>query len=236
MNPMHRIGTTLATTFCLTALALAQPPGFPGPPPLGVDGPPPLLILVSQRAIQNELKLNAGQLQKINAAWAKQTADMRTAMVQGPDKAMQRMKDLTAESDQAVSALLKAEQERRLKEISYQLQGLLAFREAPVVKEVELTTEQQQEVGIAVELTKTQVSKLFQGGLPNPELMRRKVNDLNKDAAKKFVKKLSDEQQSKWKAMIGKPFTADVPLPPPMALMPPPPNMPGKPGLAPRGQ
>jgi len=216
-----RSTSLLTLAAILVTSASAQFPG--GPPQGGPPGPPTQLMLLSQKSVQTELKLNATQLKKLNEAWTKEQAATRA---QGNLTAEQRAKKIEEQkeaSDRTVGETLQNDQKKRLREISLQLGGPKAYSDPQIVKELDLTADQQFQIGAIDEAFRAQMGPPpgAQGGggktttPPSPEAMRKKITELHKSAEEKFVKLLNEEQKKKWKELTGKPFTGDVRLGPP---------------------
>ena len=60
-----------------------------------------------------------------------------------------------------------------------------------------------------------------QGAPPNPDMMRKKMDEAQKNAMDQIQKLLNDDQKMKWKGMIGKPFAGDIRMGPPGGFGPP---------------
>lgn len=113
-----------------------------------------------------------------------------------------------------VEKILKPEQMTRLKQISRQQGGPRAYLKADNVKDLKLTDDQQKKLkDISTELEKD-VGELRRGaggakggfGRVPPET-QEKIDALNKEANEKAAAVLTDEQKSKWKELIGEPYT-----------------------------
>jgi len=115
--------TALASLW--VSIAMAQPPGVggqpfpPGPPP----GPPPILMMLSEKSVQTDLKLSAAQIQKVNTALTKQMTAMKSTFNMAADQRAQKMQETIKNADQAADDLLNTEQKKRIKQISLQVQG-----------------------------------------------------------------------------------------------------------------
>ena len=218
----------------LAMAALAQPPGF-GPP--GMGGPPPIM-LVGQQSVQKELQLTPQQIQQVNQATSRHMAAAKQLFGLPADQREKKMKELKADGDKTLDALLKPAQKQRLREISLQLQGPQAYADAEVVKELGLTADQQFQAGAIQEEIRGQIQALMPppgqqkgpppappkpgqppnqpGQPPNFEAMQKKTAELNKTADEKFQKLLTEEQKGKWKTLLGKPFAGEIrPMGPP---------------------
>jgi Spy/CpxP family protein refolding chaperone len=124
------------------------------------------------------------------------------------------MRELAAENDKALAKILKPDQEKRLKQISYQQQGSAAFMNARVAKALGLTDAQKADIQKINEDLRAERRELFQGGPPDEET-RKKLRELEKTASGKVMKVLTGEQKTKWKAMEGEPFKGEIRFGPP---------------------
>jgi hypothetical protein len=106
-----------------------------------------------------------------------------------------------------VEKILKPEQMKRLVQIARQQGGPRAYLKSENVKDLSITDDQKKKLTeIATELEKD-VGELFRGGgFGSPET-REKIANLNKEAADKAAALLTDEQKTKWKELVGEPFT-----------------------------
>jgi hypothetical protein len=111
-----------------------------------------------------------------------------------------------------VEKILKPEQLTRLKQIARQQGGAAAYTKPENIKDLSITDEQK---GKLKEIT-TQLDKDLgelrgkggKGGFgPVPPETREKMDALNKEAKEKAEALLTDTQKSKWKELIGEPYT-----------------------------
>ena len=170
--------------------------------------------LLGNASVQKELKLDDQQIEK-----AKEVADkdrekgqeMRETLqgLEGEER-MTKMRELMKERNEATlkaaGAFLKPEQVTRLKQISHQQMGIMAFSDPEVAKKLNLTESQKSDIqAIAQEMNEKRPSREdFQD---DREAAMKKMQELNKEAMAKVESKLNDEQQKTWKELIGAAFT-----------------------------
>jgi len=108
-----------------------------------------------------------------------------------------------------VEKILKPEQMARLKQIGRQQGGPGAYLKPENVKDLKLTDEQTKKLKDINDELQKDVRELFgaggKGGFSAET--REKMTALNKEAKEKADALLTDEQKSKWKELIGEPFT-----------------------------
>lgn len=207
----------------LPTVVLAQPPGPPkGPPP----GPPPLHILLTQKSVQDDLKLTQQQIAKIYEQMQRDMQQMKQ-FKPPPEQFKEKMPEQFKEKDKKLVALLQPQQQKRLKQITLQLQIPRVFTDPAVAEELKLDDDQQQQMRTIMDASTVDQKKLFESK-PQPAVMQKKMAELKKKATEKTLAVLTSEQQNTWAQMIGAPFKGQIQMPmfPPKGF-PPPPPMPG---------
>lgn len=108
-----------------------------------------------------------------------------------------------------VEKILKPEQMARLKQISRQQGGVGAYLKAENVKDLSITDEQKGKIKeISTQLDKDLGELRGKGGFGAvPPETREKMDALSKEAKEKADALLTDTQKSKWKELIGEPYT-----------------------------
>ncbi|HEX3150097.1 MAG TPA: hypothetical protein VHR66_18615 [Gemmataceae bacterium] len=113
-----------------------------------------------------------------------------------------------------VEKILKPEQMTRLKQISRQQGGPAAYLKSENVADLKITDEQKKKLKEINDELQKDVQELRagagggKGGFgPLPPETREKITALTKEATEKAVDVLTAEQKSKWKTLIGEPFT-----------------------------
>lgn len=205
MRTLLTLAAAVAAAALLAAPVLTQPPG--GPFGGGMRGGAGMLL--GNSGVQQELKLDKDQKEKVTEFLKKQREKMQGLFQPGGDreKFQEAMKEAAAETDKFIKDTLKPEQQKRLKQIQRQQAGVAAFSDEDVQKALKLTDEQKDDIKKVAEETQKNVQELFQGG--DREKFRenmQKARAMNKEAAEKVVKMLTPEQQKAWKEMIGEPY------------------------------
>jgi Spy/CpxP family protein refolding chaperone len=171
--------------------------------------------LLQNGQVQKELKLTEEQRTKIREI-------IRTIRLKHREE-LERIQNLPAEEKgakfreelQKISqetltegkAALKPEQVLRLKQIMTQLDGIEAFSEPKVEKELKLSESQKQKIKDIEEDLKDQVRQAFQGKSRTTftETMK-KMQVLRTEAVNKAVAVLDPAQKKTWKELVAEPF------------------------------
>lgn len=104
-----------------------------------MSGPPPLVYLISQKPVQEELKLDKAQKQKLLASEKKFSGiGMKLLQAKSADEVTKQVETF----DKEVVGSLNEDQVARLKEISLRVQGPPGLLSTEVSKKLELTAEQ----------------------------------------------------------------------------------------------
>jgi len=176
-----------------------------------------LAMLAANASVQTELKLDDQQVEKARELARKNREEMQEKFqgLQDLEKAERftKMAELAREANasaaKALAEFLKPEQLTRLKQISYQQQGLTAFNDPEVAKKLNLTDSQKEEIqAIAREARQGGGRGAFNKDASPEERKEamQKAAARRKATLEKAVAKLNDEQQKTWKELIGAPF------------------------------
>jgi hypothetical protein len=171
-------------------------PGGPRPPPGGRPFRPPRGLvrpfLLSQPAVQKDLKLSAEQVAKLAPL-----VDLRG---KPPPK-------------ESLAAVLEPAQAERLEQIVRQTRGPQALLEAETAAALGLTDKQKEALRALLAPPRREPWRHDDRGRPRPPGRRpegesRQVND-------RALQVLTPEQRGRWQAMLGEPFQGDLHFGPP---------------------
>jgi hypothetical protein len=237
MRTLGRIALVLTCVALLAAPAVTQQQkgkrggGFGGG--MGMGGGNTEAALLANPSVQKELKLSEDQIakvkevsQKVNEKYASERQEIFKG---GGDFAenMAKMRELGKKSsDETMKDLagtLKPDQEKRLKQIVLQQEGVNAFKEAPVQTALKLNDEQKENLKtIADDLAKDLREMMPQfgkggkggggkgkGGADFQELQQKR-EAVQKEAMDKAVAVLKADQKTTWKEMTGTPFKVEM--------------------------
>jgi hypothetical protein len=213
----------LASAVFVFALAIGasaqQPPrpggGFPGGGGFGVfgggggfGGGSLKTLLVSNKALQDELKISDELREKFAKFEETQRAEMQklASLGQDDDDQIARLKAQikVIEDRKELMKGLSSEQSKRLDQIDRQRMGLGAFSNEKVVKELKLSDDQKDKVKTINEEMNKDMRELFQGGGGQDAF--RKIASLREEAMDKAVELLTADQRKQWKEMTGEKF------------------------------
>jgi hypothetical protein len=193
-------------------------------------------FLISNEAVQKELKMDKDQADKATEAVKKvrdKHADDFTKLRDVPQeerraKTQELMKTVNDETLKAVGEVLKPEQLTRLKQIELQRASFAAFSRADVQEALKLTTEQKEKVKTISDEANKDIQALRgaggqgrgQGGAGGAGgrgqgrggfgANNEKVTAIRKETNEKLVALMTDDQKKTWKGMTGDAF--EVPL------------------------
>ena len=214
---MQRCGRWVMITLVM-ALAVRAAPAQRiggGSEPARLGGIPPFGLL-RQTSVQQELRLTgeqAEQVKKESRKWWDALEDLKDL---DPEERAKRTPQLLRDADKAVTALLKPEQTKRLHQISLQIQGVQAFSNPRVVKEMDFSPAQKEKIQAIQGEMRSELREQQQSGkVKGQEAIMKLRADLNKRLREKIVALLTPEQKARWRELAGEPFTGEVQLVPP---------------------
>lgn len=172
--------------------------------------------VISNKALQTELKVTDAQKEKFKEVAEKQTALNKQGFAKDKEKREEIMKERTAlneEIKKVVSDTLTPDQMKRLKQIELQAKGMRAFSDEAIVKELNLTEAQVSKIkGISDEY-RNDTKGLGFGGLGKGGFDKEKAAEnqkkrekLTKAAMADIEDVLTADQRKQWKEMTGAPF------------------------------
>ena len=211
MRTLARWILSAALVVAAVGSAQAQRPGggFPGGG-MGMGANQNLKsLLVSNKPLQEELKVGEEQAAKLKEFADKQSEAMKGFAQFGGDEEEQiaRMEiqlKLMKERVAFMKTTLNAEQHKRLGQIEKQQMGMGAFSNAKIAKELAITDEQTEKIKtINTDMTK-EMREMFSGGFDAEA--QKKVASLRSETQEKIEKSLTEDQRKKWKEMTGEAF------------------------------
>jgi len=224
MRNVVRLALALAVVALIASPALAQRPGGGGGFGGGFGGGDALSLL-SQKSVQEELKLTEDQVKKGAEAQEKLRQQRPAGGGAGgqrptPEELRARMEERRKTVEKALAEFLKPEQVTRLNQIALQQTeknaGITAAVQSSRVAEALKLTDDQKELLKAIgEDQRKLMQDLFQGGAGggNREETQKKLADFRKSSGEKFTKTLSEEQKAAWKGLVGAEFTGKIEAP-----------------------
>jgi hypothetical protein len=175
--------------------------------PLGNPG-----MLVQQKSVQQELKMTEEQIKKVKEIPQKirelfQAEGQKLKRdPQWTKKRQELMKErVMSELHKAVAAVLSPDQMKRLRQISLQENGPVAFSDPEVEKALDLTADQKTKIKAINEDFLTQAFKILdisEGGLKTDTNLPK----VRKEMVGKITALLSDKQRETYSGLVGEPF------------------------------
>ena len=213
MRTLSRWILSAALFAAAVASAQAQRPGggggFPGGGGGGGGGGSLKSLLITNKSLQEELKVSDDQVAKFKEFAEKQTEAMKGFAQFGGDDDEQiarmevqvkLMKDRVA----FMKSSLSAEQQTRLGQLEKQQMGMAAFSNAKVAKELGITDEQSEKIKAVNADMNKEMREMFSGGFDAEA--QKKVASLRGECQEKIEKMMTDDQRKKWKEMTGEAF------------------------------
>jgi hypothetical protein len=174
-----------------------------------------IVVLAGAEPVQKDLGVDAEAKDKLSAIRSDYLAELsergggeRPSTDEERQKMFAKMSEINRSLNEKytpkIKEVLKEEQYKRLKQINWQVGGSSSFSDPELVKELDLSNEQQQKiVDVNREFGQKQ-RELFGDG--NFAEAMSKMRELSRERDKKAEEVLSKEQQEKFKELKGKPF------------------------------
>jgi Spy/CpxP family protein refolding chaperone len=171
-------------------------------------------MLLSNKGVQQELKLDASQTEKVNKfveeSRAKRQEQFQALQGLSQEERQAKMPEImraaNEETQKALKGMLKPEQITRFNQISLQQQGVMAFADPQVVDKLKLTPDQTQQVKDVADSFRTESREIFQSNQDNREEAMKQMTALRKSKMDKVSALLTADQKKTWKEMTGEPF------------------------------
>ncbi len=169
-----------------------------------MEGAGPLFLL-NINAVLDDLRLNNDQRSRvadlINRLDAQRHETFREFYRLSGEERNRRFVELARASDAAVSEILGPEAKLRLGQIALQLQGMFAFHDPHVIKELNLSIEQRDQIRTIEAAASFGKVNSQRGGPP-----KKSMDPLAQNEIQKVEKVLNADQLKRWKEMTGRPF------------------------------
>lgn len=174
------------------------------------------VMLLGNESVQQELKLDSGQSEKLRQLAQDLGQKMREQFsslqdLQG-DERRQKFEELSKKANEevrtALKDTLKPEQLTRFEQIARQQMGIGAFADAAVVSALKLTDDQKTKLKDITQEIDQKRRDLFQdaqnGG--DRQAVFQKMAELSKEGTEKATALLTADQKKSWEGLLGKPF------------------------------
>lgn len=219
---MRYSAIAIAAALGLALTTYAQPPGggFGGFGRGGAGGSVVNFISLSKQ-LQDELKIEKEQLDKLTAALTKAREETRDDQAKAfnretpQEERAELSKKIREITTKAAHSALKPEQIKRLNQIENQRAGLEMYGKEDVQKSLNLTDAQKEKIDAIREEVRKDIREL-QSANPNrgfgrpDEQSTRKRRALEKEATENILAVLEDNQKSQIKNLTGEPFELNM--------------------------
>ena len=159
------------------------------------------VFLLTQKSVQDELKLSEKQVAQVKELQEKQRGSFQGLRDLSQEERQKKMREQAEATQKAVAGILKPEQLKRVKQIALQQQGARAVATEEVAKALKITDEQKTKI-----LEIQTKSREEMRGLGRGEEARTKIQELMKATNEKVMGVLTAEQKKTLKELQGKPF------------------------------
>ncbi len=211
MRTFSKTAIALGLAACLSASAQAQGPGGRGGMMGGMGGGANLL---TNKSVQQELKLSEEQVEKVTKA-ATAIGEKMNEKRQGmqdlaQDERQAKMaeinKETTAEVKKTTEAIFSPAQAKRFEQIRLQAMSYNAFNDPDIAKKLNITADQKAKFGDLRQEMMSEMGELRQAMQNDREGAMKKMTELTKKTNEKAMAVLTSEQKASWKELTGEPF------------------------------
>lgn len=173
---------------------------------------PGTFFLLTQKSVQEELRLTDEQIKKITGWQEKARNDRSESKGLKGEQLRKKLAERIKAENEFINNLLKQEQLKRLKQISLQQHlRALAFllSRTDIAQSLELTGEQREKIA---EIRKESTKRILGVGRLDAE-GRKKIQEISKETKGKALAVLTTEQKRKLLEMMGTPFKGEIARP-----------------------
>jgi len=183
----------------------------------GMDRGPALGMLLTNKSVQEELKLSNEQARKVEAAVGEvrqrhrqDFERLRSGSASERAERLERIGELRREIDEetreALRGVLQPEQVRRLRQIRLQARGADALASPRVAEALDLTADQKAKIQDITEDAHHDAREIFQNAGDDRQEAMRKLHALHKETTERACAVLTDKQKDQYKELAGEPF------------------------------
>ena len=166
------------------------------------------LLLLRQKSVQQELKLDNVTLRKVYEFTHKQHEAFKETLKGGAEDRKQKLMEMEKENKQFLADNLTPEQRKRLFQITLQVTGLHEINRPEVARALNLTEEQQQKFKELQQEHRKQLEEVIHP--KGRESRTEKLAKLREDTRDKIRAILTDEQKEKVRELVGEPFKGEI--------------------------
>jgi len=171
-------------------------------------------MLLSNKSVQEELKLTDEQVKKVEKAVSEVRDKNREEFEkirdlsgdQRAERGVALRRKVDEETRESLRGVLEPNQVRRMRQIRLQVRGADALAEPRVQEALELTADQKTKIHEINEDAHEDMREIFRDAGDDREGAMRKLRALHKETLDRAIGVLSDKQKVEWKERTGEPF------------------------------
>ena len=175
----------------------------------GGGGGRDIVSLLTQKSVQEELKLSDDQVKKVTDLAGGQRGAGRANQNLSAEERQKMQEERAKTNAKAVAEILKPDQLKRAKQISWQQQGAQAFSDPEVATAISLTDQQKEKIKTIQDDARQQGGQARRGGGNQQEAQSRR-DAMRKETEGKVMSLLTVEQKAKWKELTGETFKGEI--------------------------
>jgi hypothetical protein len=168
------------------------------------------LILLRQKSVQEELKLTADEVKKIDEFTNKEYAEARKALKLGQAERRKKFKALGDANRKFLKDTLKPKQLKRLDQIWMQCTALMQLRRPEIAEKLKLTKDQSAKIETLQKEARKELAKFLRAKITGKS--DEKMATLRAETRKKVMAILTDKQKEIVKELVGEPFKGKIVL------------------------
>jgi hypothetical protein len=199
---MHRL--SLAFTFVVGAAIAAPLQAADQKMMIPEEGTLEILLL-RQKSVRDELKVTDATDEKIQKYAAQQWKKAQQISDDSQEEQDRQFDAMAKENEKFLEQTLSKEQQQRLHQIVLQQAGLLYVTRKDIASSIKLTEEQKERARKAQKEARQELEELLDA--KDAKARNERLNELYKTNTQRLATLLTAEQNTKWKQMIGAPFT-----------------------------
>ncbi|HVC94487.1 MAG TPA: hypothetical protein VND64_12390 [Pirellulales bacterium] len=166
------------------------------------------VMLLRQSSVRKELKLTPDETKKIHEFTLKQWEKALEVSKLGEKERDKKFTDMAKENERFLEETLEKDQRTRLDQITLQVAGLLCVTRSDVASKLKLTADQKKRAATFQKEGRDEMEELIHA--TKDEEKQEKLAELRQTSRKRLLDLLTDEQESKWNEMTGKPFNGEI--------------------------
>jgi hypothetical protein len=164
-------------------------------------------MLLTNKSVQEELKVDADQAAKLEELSAKNRENFGALRDLSQEERREKMRSINAENEKAIEGILKPEQVTRLHQIENQNGGATALLSDRNVAKLKLTDDQKKKIQDINASSFQKMGDLREQFQNDREGAMKKMQEIRAEVNKEALAVLTDDQKKTWEdELTGKPF------------------------------